>query len=321
MKKSLLLAILAAASCMAFAQEPPKPTWMDKKPSARGFRFTFHAAAGRGATPEEARQAAFATAYVEGLQANGMTVASSQTLSDIKKQGLNAYIEGANGHAVAIYCEERVRLHSGTYIAYVLIQMARSAASNPFFEDAEDLGDICEKKAFDARKAQYSAQREVLAKQEQKMQSSFWKYHHNSYFAITLGNGLTYGKLGGLSFSGRHGKLLGVGYHVSAGMSAEYFGDAGYDEPYIHYSAGVKFYYYKDFYLGASYGIVEVERMPAVSGASWRTEGYKVQRAPSFMAGVDFCARRFIMGVGAGVAVKPDGGILPAWSFGLGFTF
>jgi hypothetical protein len=325
MKKVLLFAMLTAASCVAFAQEPPKPVWMDKKPSARDFKFLFFTASGRGATPEEAREAAFAAAYAEGLQANGMVIASGQTLSDIKKKGLDAYIEGTNGHAVAIYCEERVRLADNRYIAYVLIQMARSAAQNPFFEDAEDLGDICQKKEFAVRKASYQKERErreaEQAKLDQKNQSSFWKYHHNNYFAITLGNGLTYGKLGGLSFSGRHGGLLGVGYHVSAGVGAEYYGDADYEEIYIHYSIGAKLYYYKDFYLGANYGIVEVERVPAVSGAKWRTEGYKVQRAPSFMAGVDLCARRFLLGIGAGVAMKSDGDVLPAWSFGLGFTF
>jgi hypothetical protein len=326
MKKSLLIAAVAFASCAALAQEPPKPVWMDSKPSARGLKFTFFTASGRGATPEEAREAAFATAYAEGLQASGMTVASSgQTLSDIKAKGVDAYIEGTNGHAVAIYCEERVRITEDRYIAYVLIQMARSANQNPFFEDAEDLGDICKKKEFAERKEKYRQLREQQQVADQKKQSSFWKYHHNSYFSFTLGNGMTYGKLGGLSFSGRHGGLLGVGYHVSAGLSVEYSKfdtDYGLGIPgYIHYSAGVKFYYYKYFYLGANYGIVEVEQVPAISGAAWRTEGYKVHHAPSFMAGVDFCKRRFILGVGAGLAVKPDASVLPAWSFGLGFTF
>jgi hypothetical protein len=296
---------------------------MDRKPSVRGFnfKFAFYTGTGRGATRDEAREAAFGAAYIEGLRASGMTVVSGQTLSDIKKQGVNAYIEGTNGHAVTILCEEGVRLADNSYVSYVLVQMAKSANGNPYFDEVEELGDVCKKSEFEKRKAEYRQQRDLRAEEEKKQQSSFWKYHHNDYFAITLGNGMTYGKLGGLSFSGRHGRLLGVGYHVSAGMSAEYFGSSSYDDPYIHYSAGVKFYFYKYFYLGANYGVVEVENLPAVSGVNWRTEGNKVQHAPSFMAGVDFCARRFIMGVGAGLAVEPSGGVLPAWSVGLGFTF
>jgi len=341
--KYLFLFVFLLTWTVAYAQEPPQPTWVEKRPSSRGYRFIFVPGTGRGATPEEARKKAFGVAYVQGLQENGMTTGNQQSLDDIESKGVDAFIEGSNGLAVRIHCEERIRLPEGNFIAYVLLLVARSAAQNPMFDDADD-ADVCNKAEFSKRRQEYRAQSAKLAEEERiqnarraeeaarqeeakrKKQASFWKYHHNNYFSFTLGNGISYGKLGGLAFSGRHGGNLGVGYHVAAGLGVEYTdieADYGNGLPfgYIHWSVGAKFYFWRYFYLGANYGIAGVERIPALSGEAFRSESYKVKYVPSAMAGVDFCARRFIIGVGAGAAMEQSGSMLPAWNFGLGFTF
>jgi hypothetical protein len=308
MKKKLLLAALVTLSCMAFAQEPPEPKWMSEKPSAQGYKFLFFTASGQGATREKAREEAFAKAYIEGIRANGMAVVEKQTFADIRKKGVSAYIEGTNGHAVAIYCEGYVAISDDQFVAYVLIQMARSAAQNPYFEDAEDMGNICQKEEFAERVKKYQQERK---KQAKKYSQPFWKNEYNNYLSFGVSNGFTSGLMAGGYFMGRHGGLVGFGYQgaVNVGLS----NNMSAENREMNYSLGLKLYY-RTTYVGV-YGTRLNKSMPFDNNnyGKFGLAGNTVSTNLSYLIGNDFCfGRGYGEGVG-GVFSIAAGVINPAW--------
>lgn len=327
MKKTLLIAALTAASYMALAQKLPEPEWMHKKFSSKGFRFMFVTASGEGDTREEAHEVAFANAYVGGLRENGLTVVAEQTIADIKRQGLNAYIKGTNGYPVRIYCEERLQLDDNRFIAYMLVQMAKSANQAPSFDDAEELGDICKRKTFEALAEKYYKERDKRKQAEskkeaknqrnkerldRKMAKPFWQNKYHSFLSFGIDNGFTTGTMLGGYFMGRHGGMVGFGYQaaVSVGLSE----NMSAENREMNYSLGLKFYPYKTAYLGV-YGTLLNKAKPFYNDYSGKfgLKGTLSSANVSYMVGNDFCFGRSY-GAGAGVVFSIAAGVLnPVW--------
>ncbi|GHT48642.1 hypothetical protein AGMMS49982_00310 [Bacteroidia bacterium] len=309
MKKKLLMAcMMMVAIPSLFSQEPPKPAWMDSPPSARGYNFFFSRGSGSEMTAENALKKAFTDAYIKGMQENGLTSSTSgeaQTLSEIEAKGVNAFMQfqSTNGLALKIYCEELVKLSSGRFMAYVLLQMARSAAQSPRFEDADDGGDICQKQYFAEKKEAYH---KLVAKEQKKQRrqiSTANLFKGNSYLFWDMID-LNYPAYWGMGISGRFGGIFGVGFKASAGLDIGSldFSEWGYD-------LGFRVYPYKGLFLSGGYGTFGLKKGTEFneSDGRWGTNGYRQNDGIKMALGYDW--------------VPDDRGTLPLISFSAGVGY
>ncbi|GHT11263.1 hypothetical protein AGMMS4956_04000 [Bacteroidia bacterium] len=150
----------------------------------------------------------------------------------------------------------------------------------------------------------------------QKMASDFWQYHQNNYFCLGLGTGAIYAKGIGLSFTGRHGGLIGIGYQVSTGVGTGPNGAA-----YWHYSGGVKLYPYKHFYLSANYGTVTLDELRSFNeNERFGIEGNRIVKGFSFLPGFDYCIKNnTCISIGAGISYTEKKQVIFAWHIGIGW--
>lgn len=132
-----------------------------------------------------------------------------------------------------------------------------------------------------------------ISENKAKSNSSFFKNRNKNYFAVSIGNGVSYGGYG-IRLQGRIGKTLGAGIHIGAG----YFPDNGGN---ALASVGLKFFYYKYLYINLQYGTFGIRNYyddkNLVKANIW---------GPSFLAGVDWIGERF--GANAAVGVSKGNG-------------
>jgi hypothetical protein len=275
-----------------FAQTPapPRPRWMDFPPSSSKYKFFFKSAVATASNPEDARNSAFSDAYVQGMQRSGLTLGEGAKISDIKKKGIDAFMQSqsTNGLAVNIYCEEVVK-QQGHYTAYVLLQIANSAAEDPRFDDAEAEGDICKTQEFAARRDEY---RKALT--------------NNKYFAwgiVNVGFPLNVGT----TFMGRFGRTIGIGFQASVGTDIG-FPDGGDIACFLSYSAGLKLFPYGNIFLSANYGTIGCQKVIAYNDEDgyFASDGVRQATGFSFTIGYDLVPYRerssFLLSAQAGGA-------------------
>jgi hypothetical protein len=91
----------------------------------------------------------------------------------------------------------------------------------------------------------------------------------------------------GTNFMGRHGRNIGIGYSLSAGVDFG-FADGPTYSPF-HYSFGLKFFPYKDIFIMAGYGTLGCEEVSRFNDSEgrWALDGTRQKKGYSFMAGYD----------------------------------
>jgi len=101
-------------------------------------------------------------------------------------------------------------------------------------------------------------------------------------FAFGIGNSYGYP---GFRFQQRFGGAIGYGYHAGIGI----FGMSSEEGMTLWFNGGVKFYWYKAFYLDATFGTIE---------KNYYSTGYKVEYGTSILLGCDYFVNP-ILGVNA----------------------
>ena len=149
----------------------------------------------------------------------------------------------------------------------------------------------------------------------------YFEQGNNQYFAsFALGHGPSYGWIG-LRYQGRIGKDLGFGWHAGGGLFPAI---GSVDNTYFLYSGGLKFFFYRGWYIDVQYGTFAVR---SDSYYDYETRLYKSREitlhGPSFTTGIDWFFNRYI-GINAAIGVSYDvqeilGGphILPAVEWGV----
>lgn len=123
----------------------------------------------------------------------------------------------------------------------------------------------------------------------------FFTNGHNSYLAWGLLSG-GYPLNAGTSFFGRHGGIIGIGYYLNLGF--DFGGKPTYNYEsihdynnitYWHYSAGLKFFPYKDFFLSVGYGTLGCQKTNDFNDSEghWGTTGWRQSKGLQFTTGYD----------------------------------
>lgn len=141
------------------------------------------------------------------------------------------------------------------------------------------------------------------------------------YSSLGLGVGPDYGFLG-FRLQGRIGKLQGIGYHAGIGV----FPGIALEQPArICYSAGVKFFVYKAWYVGLQFGRVMI---PATYKEKVDTSYYyndlETRGGPvmgmSLMAGGDWFVNKYLgMNASMGVSFNLTDPTIASATFAIGF--
>jgi hypothetical protein len=107
--------------------------------------------------------------------------------------------------------------------------------------------------------------------------------NHANYLACGIFN-IGYPWNMGSSFIGRHGGIIGVGYYLSLGMEI-----MDIEASPVHYSAGLKFFPYKNIFISGSYGTLGCKHVNIFndSDGRWGTKGIRQGKGFSLMAGYD----------------------------------
>ena len=87
-----------------------------------------------------------------------------------------------------------------------------------------------------------------------------------------------------MSFEGRHGKIVGAGYYLEAGWLPRFE-----VTPAFYYSAGLKAFPYKTFFLSAGYGVLDKKTVTTFNDSKGRfgTDGSRLSEGFTFMAGYE----------------------------------
>lgn len=113
----------------------------------------------------------------------------------------------------------------------------------------------------------------------------------NKYMAFAIGLGNSYG-YPGLRFQQRFGGDIGYGYHAGVGV----FGLAYEEGMMPWFNAGIQFFWYKGFYLDATFGTFE---------KNYYSTGYEVEYGPSLLIGCNYFFHPY-MGINAAIGVSSN---------------
>ena len=125
---------------------------------------------------------------------------------------------------------------------------------------------------------------------------SYFANNKNEYWSLATGIGQSYGGLIGLRFQQRFGEKMGIGYHGGLGYTPG--GDTL--RGFMGFALGVKFFFYKSYYINLQYGTAGLIYYKDVYGNILNQE---IMYGPAVMAGGDwFFSRFFGMNAALGVA-------------------
>jgi len=140
---------------------------------------------------------------------------------------------------------------------------------------------------------------------ESQSGEKFFSRKKNKYYSLAIGYGNAYGGLG-IRFQQRFGNKLGFGYHAGVG----YFPGQVVDmEPSAWFCSGVKFFWYKAWYINITYGTVARYKEEIYYWGYHLHSSYEESNlyGPSFLLGGDwFFNKVFGMNAALGVSLIPD---------------
>ena len=155
----------------------------------------------------------------------------------------------------------------------------------------------------------------------EKGQNSYvaWSAVNMGYSPFTLSSGV----------AGRNGGIVGIGYYASVGLeyekdkrhyepSREYYNDND-SKGGVHYSAGIKFFPYKNFFLSAGYGTFGFERTFRDNN-DYKKDIWEQRQGLQFTAGYDiFDGEVGFVSFSAGVSTNSMG-VYPLLKISLGLA-
>lgn len=146
---------------------------------------------------------------------------------------------------------------------------------------------------------------------------------YSNQFFLTLGNGITYGNVVGMSVAGRHGSSMGFGWQGSFGLGNNFL------YPNFHWSMGAKVYPFRWFFVSANYGTLDIPRTVVQNNTDTGHFFYRETTRPrlglSYLAGFNFLSGnrdtdsvRWTINVAGGAFRNNDNKWAPAWNIGIG---
>ena len=167
----------------------------------------------------------------------------------------------------------------------------------------------------------YENGKEEIFKTEPAMMDKPEKFYADKYFSIAAGYGQSYGGLGG-RLQGRTGKVLGFGYHAGVGYVLPKEEASGTD---IFYYFGLKFFWYKAWYLNLQYGPTAIGTKSYLVYNHNTVTSYKekiILFGPSLLIGGDwFFNEQFGLNGALGVATNLTNDIFPVSFTTMDFGF
>ena len=139
---------------------------------------------------------------------------------------------------------------------------------------------------------------EVVEKQDFNpvKDDAYFVKNKNEYWSLATGLGQSYGGMIGLRFQQRFGEKMGLGYHGGIGYTPG--GDTL--RGFVGFAVGVKFFFYKSYYINLQYGTAGLIYYEDVYGNILNQE---IMYGPAVMAGGDwFFTKYFGMNGALGVA-------------------
>ncbi len=127
---------------------------------------------------------------------------------------------------------------------------------------------------------------EIIPPKKIEKHEHFFSNKKNNYFSIATGVGSSYGDIG-IRLQARHGRKLGFGYHVGLGVSP-HSEDLGGTRIFI--TTGLKFFWYKAWYINCQFGPTGVYRKSINS----TTDETGIFFGPSFLLGGDWFFNKYI---------------------------
>ena len=186
-------------------------------------------------------------------------------------------------------------------------QVMSNASIHDDFKNIKSIIDISERLASQLlgtkSKSEIAKEQEKHVKNLAKENNPFFTNGHNNYLAWGILN-TGYPFTLGTCFMGRHGNIIGIGYYLSIGVDfggkSTYHKDESIYTPTeydfnkkdiapLHYSAGLKFFPYKDIFLSVGYGTLGCKKTNTFNDSEgrWGTDGWRQGKGLIFTTGYD----------------------------------
>lgn len=276
MRKTITLLFLLAC-CMVYGQKGPKivPNWVLKTPIPGNDTYYYLVQTANGPSQREARNLAIAQAFMQADYFGG-TAVNSASINKAIQDGIGYDVISAQFKIpLNIVCEFNRDNEDGTFDYYILCQIAKSGniafQSEPFNECYEM--DISIQRMEEYKKkhaAEFKAkEREEArrAREERLKNNDYINNRRNKYVAWGIA-GATYPWDLNTSIEFRYGNTVGFGLYGGVGMGFTKLDVSNYNNLHqwirpnydkeVHcnfsYSAGLKFFPYRGFFIGCGYG-------------------------------------------------------------------
>ena len=281
-----MLCFFMAGIALACAQVVP--AWVFKMPVPGNNTYLYSVESGTATTELEARNQAIVRVFQTMALRLGMPV-NSQAISKAVQQGeAIEVISTSYNLPINKVCEYTERVMGGDFRVYVLCQVARAGNIMPQWDVFTD----CVDEQFMERAANWREQASKRRKQEAKKaeregmreyRRARWEiwwddirdwnedYSDGNYIAWGMCN-YEYPWALNTTVNGRLGGTVGIGYAFSAGVNLtaakELQTEPVWDDTWVktddrpfgyfsfHYSAEVRLFPYKNFFLSCSYGVI-----------------------------------------------------------------
>lgn len=340
MRKTITLLFLLAC-CMVYGQKGPKivPNWVLRKPIPGNDTYYYLVQTANGPSQREARNLAIAQAFMQADYFGG-TAVNSASINKAIQEGISYEVISAQFKIpLNIVCEFNRDNENGTVDYYILCQIAKSG-NNAFqpeqFNECYEM-DISIQRMEEYKKkhaAEFKAKEREEAKrarEERLKDNDYINNRRNKYVAWGI-FGATYPWDLNTSIEFRYGNTIGFGLYGGVGVgftSCYYYSSSYHKKRYdkahcsFSYSAGLKFFPYRGFFIGCGYGsYYPIDTYDADAN-------YTIEKnhGMQFMLGYDFVSKMednlgFYLGVKGGIIYDiKNKAIVPLAGLKLGLAF
>ena len=276
MRKTITLLFLLAC-CMVYGQKGPKivPNWVLRKPIPGNDTYYYLVQTANGPSQREARNLAIAQAFMQADYFGG-TAVNSASINKAIQEGISYEVISAQFKIpLIIVCEFNRDNENGTVDYYILCQIAKSG-NNAFqpeqFNECYEM-DISIQRMEEYKKkhaAEFKAKEREEAKrarEDRLKDNDYINDGRNKYVAWGVA-GATYPWDLNTSIEFRYGNTIGFGLYGGVGVGFTKLDVSNYNnldaqvrpkyDTKTHcsfsYSAGLKFFPYRGFFIGCGYG-------------------------------------------------------------------
>lgn len=271
-----------------------RPVWTKNVPNPpTGANYFLSWGMGEGVDEQHAINNAWVDALRKSFHELGVIGITSQDIDSVGKEGIDEVVSFNKMRRRIVYATDVIPKPDKTVKIYILIEVERSVhgkddfyevnsliCNDPLFDAKLDKykKDILKIQKKDEKKKEKQnalseaklnklkidnlKRQERYERKEMMQNSSFFLNNHNSFIMCGF-IGTSYPLTLSSSVIGRHGGIVGIGYYITAGGEWSFEKDenfSNYDlfsdnsKGGFHYSAGIRIYPYKTFFLSVGYG-------------------------------------------------------------------